>query len=640
MIRIIFLLYLATATLACYPQYNINSRVLPVHAKKLVILRPNGQYIDSLPVMTVEPDTSSLYRYIANTIRNSIVNEVIDLYFISQVYLKNNNKISTIEPAYLAITNNTGGFAKTGFILKEAGKVTKKDKTPYIDILKKNATNDPASLMSFTQLYPHEMGHVLIDMLCASDKNSNNVRSVDMHYFSVITDYSTAFNEGFAEHLENVSRIFEKNSEIRAGIFADLDQVRLTSTSAARGFERDFIYPFRLGYYKATMLSWYQKFESLKRYDHAVSGDIKYKSVKLRKGSLADNITYRNTGIHLNKRERRNLVQMHSTEGAINAFFTSLINSNLKYKYLERSFYKQFVIDRNLVKNPVNLFTPIQNQFIKYFVVLNNYVVINNSSRSQLIDFIEGYIQTFPQEEAEIKSIYKKTFGIDYSNKIPPPLWLMVKNYNHRMLTIDPFGAVTVPIYTFDLNAAEVEDLQILPGVAEEDAELIINHRNVNGFYYSLEQLAFIDGLSHEVSEKIQSSLFDEKVCNAALSGVGLNFNLGTIAIATLTYIFTRAFWYFLVIFGAIYFIFVKETQPNASKLIVLSLKYLAMWIAFVLTGLAIVFIQDNKILYFTIFTLLVSALAIVFYWKNGMKLRRTLISVAIMGLLIFISII
>lgn len=636
----LLLILLSFISVICYPQYDISSRVMPLNMRKLVIIIPSGQYIDNLPVMTVESDTSNLYRYIANTIRNSVVNEVIDLYFIAQIYLRDTNQQLSIEPAYLAITNNIGGFAKQGFILKEDGKVIKKENTPFIDITKANAISSPGSLMSFTQLLPHEMGHVLLEMLSAKDHKNNNTRSVDMHYFSIITDYHTAFNEGFAEHLENVSRKFEKNRDIRSGIFEDIDKTRVKTSDAKRGFERDFIYPFRLGYYKATMFSWYQKYENLKRYDHAVNGDIKYKSLKLRKGSLADNITYRNTAINLNKRERRNLVQMHSTEGAISAFFTRLISSNLKYRYRERTFYKQFTIDGKLDKNPVTLFTPLQNQFIKYFTVLRNHVTLNNSSRSQLIDFIEGYIHSFPEEEEQIKRIYKQTFGLDYSSQLPPPLWLMALDYNHRIMTIDPFGAITVPVYTFDLNAAEVEDLQCIKGVEIEDAEMIVNYRNVNGFYKNLNQLTNIDGLSPEVVKIIQSSLFDEKICNTVISSVGSTSKFSSIMKASLVYMFARAFWYFLVIFGAIYFIFVRETQPDTSKLILLILKYLAMWIAFVLAGLFIVFIEDNKILFLTMFTMLVASLSIIIYRNNEMKLRRTLISIAIMGFLVLISII
>ena len=96
-----------------------------------------------------------------------------------------------------------------------------------------------------------------------------------MHYFSVRTDYSIAFNEGFAEHIENVSRAFEENETIKSGVFADINRIKIKSKFAIDGFEKDFLYPFRFGYFKMSMPIWYQKFENLKRYEHALNGSAK-----------------------------------------------------------------------------------------------------------------------------------------------------------------------------------------------------------------------------------------------------------------------------------------------------------------------------------------------------------------------------
>ena len=170
-----------------------------------------------------------------------------------------------------------------------------------------------------------------------------------MHYFSVRTDYSTAFNEGFAEHIENVSRIFEKNEAIKKGVFADIEKIKVQSEFAINGFEKDFLYPFRIGYFKMSMPIWYQKYENLKRYEHAINGTAKFLNSTLDLDNIEDQLTIRNAGIRQRKSELRNYVQMLSTEGVISSFFTQLTQSELTDHYLDTTFYKPFLLDTTTI---------------------------------------------------------------------------------------------------------------------------------------------------------------------------------------------------------------------------------------------------------------------------------------------------
>ncbi len=217
---------------------------LPEELRHVVLMQPTGEIIDDLPEMRIVEDSTELYKEVMHNIDNSFVDEFIDMYFIAQVYLNNNGDWDSIEPAYLALTTNQGGFAKFGFSLLFDNKHINKPRVPYIDITVGQATASLGKLMSFSQLYPHEMGHVLFHLLSPEDTISNNTKNVDMHFFSIITDYSTAFNEGFAEHIENISRTFEKNEDIKAGIIAEIETIEEDSRKSINGFERDFIYPY------------------------------------------------------------------------------------------------------------------------------------------------------------------------------------------------------------------------------------------------------------------------------------------------------------------------------------------------------------------------------------------------------------
>lgn len=622
-------------------QNKVENQFMPDSLKELVIIQPTGEMRNDLPEMKVLADSTLLYKNVSENIKNSFITEFLDFYFLAQIYLINNHKLDSLEPAYLALTENQGGFAKFGFVLKKDNKYLVKKDAAYVDITVGNATANQNKLMSFTQLYPHELGHVFYHLLSPEDTTANNTKNVDMHFFSVTTDYSTAFNEGFAEHIENVSRANEKNENIRAGIFSDIDIIANKSKQAINGFERDFKYPFRLGYYKASMLNWFQKYEDYKRYEHAFNGDIRYKNATLKLSNTEDQLSYRNSGARLNKSEKRNLVQMLSTEGVVSSFFTHLSTSNLVNHYLDPSFYNNFIYSTNaIVQNPKALYTPLQNQFIKYIYVLHNFVVFNNSSKSQLNDFIDGYIQSFPSEKDEIKKIFKESTGLDYSNQLPPPVWILVKNYSHRLLTFDPFDAITIPFYTFDLNASEIEDLQTIEGVSRDDANKIIKYRNENGFFTSIEQIKNVPNLSSEVVDKIALAELEDDYLESSLENFESDLSINDLILKPLQYVISRALLYFLCLFGIIYFLSIRKEKPTILKTITLLVKYLTLWLLLVLLELVSIFLFGQSYLLFLAMILFITILAFLIYRKKKVKRLRTFAFIGLMSFSILISII
>jgi len=640
--KISLLFFLTILAGVVFAQDNISHQIMPNGFERVIILQPTGIIVDGFPEMEMVADTTDLYKRVMSNINNSFIDEFLELFFIAQIYLKNNGKIDTIEPAYLALTGDQGGFVRFGFSLKEDTGHIIKENTPYVDIMVSVAAADPDRLMSFTQLYPHELGHVIFHLLSPKDTVDTNVHSVNVHYFPIITDYSTAFNEGFAIHCENIARIFENNEAIKTGIFSDIDRVARASEKFISGFERDFIYPFRLGFYKATMLIWYSQYENYRRYEQSVSGDIRYKNAVLQLSCVKDQLSYRNSGVRLNENEIRNIVQMHSTEGAVSSFFTHLSTSELSNNYLDNSFYKDFLYDASkTTKSPEEIFTPLQNQFIKYFYVLHNYVVFNNSSKSQLIDFIEGYRESFPDEANTVKYIYRDVLGMEYSNQLPPPLWLLVKDYSHRMLLIDLFDVMTVPAYTFDLNAAEIEDLQTIDGITRNEAEKIINYRNQVGYFIDLNQLDKIPELSPEISNKVLSAAFDKEYFGDISQESALDkLNVGKLLLKPLQYLLSRAFIYYVFIFGIVYFSLMIRSKSTVKESVILFVKYFLLWMAFIFVGLTTVLLFNQPYVYIIFFSIFIALLTILLYRKSKENRVRPLIFIGLMGLAIVISVI
>lgn len=618
---------------------NLNC-YMPANLKKVILMQPTGEITGELPEMILVPDTTELYRTVMRNINNSFIGEFLDLYFIAQVFLKNNDETDSIEPAYLALTQNQGGFAKFGFSIKQGENHILKKNAPYVDIVAGHASASPGRLMSFTQLYPHEMGHVICHLLCPEDSAANNTRSTDVHFFSIITDYSTSFNEGFAEHIENVSRLFEKNDTIRSGIFADIERIGQSTDHSINGFERDFKFPFRMGYYKASMINWYQKYEDYKRYQSAINKSIRYKNAGMKLRGIEDQLSFRNSGVRLNRNETRNLVQMLSTEGAVNAFFTHLSSSMLREHYLELTFYQPFLYDTDTAAlSPRELFTPLQNQFIKYFYVMHNYVTLNNSPRSQLTDFIDGYILTFPSEADTVKKIFEDVSGMEYTNRLPPPLWLLVRDHPHRVLIYDLFDAITAPVYTFDLNAAEAEDLQTINGVSRKDAEKIIAYRAAHGFFTSLNQLSDIPGLPSEIGSKIISSAFDKDYFEELFKDFGLDLSLGTLIVKLLQYLLLRGFAWFFLILGIVYFTWIRTEKPGLKRIAIRFVRLLLLWILFMIAGLAAVVLSQQAWLILIFFSVILAFLTLLIYRNRKANRLRTLFAIGLMGLAVFISV-
>ncbi len=607
---------------------------------EIVIMKPTGKTISDLPEMVLVPDTSSLYKSVMLNINDSFIRDFIEIYFIAGYYLKNKGKLNNPEPAYLALTGNQGGYAKTGFTLTTPEGHISKPQSPYVDITVDQATSPQNRLMSFTQLYPHELGHVIYHMISPEDSLQNNTKNVDIHFFSVITDYSTAFNEGFAEHIENVSRIYEKNDSIKAGIFADIEEIGKRSKGYIEGFGGDFKYPWRLGYYKASMLIWYQNYEDYKRYEQAMNRDIRFLSREIISSDIEDQLTYRNSGVILNRDRQRNTVQLHSTEGVVSSFFTHLTTSDLKDQFMEVDFYTTFLKDTTtVISDPEDIFTPLQNQFIKYFTVLHNYVVFNNSSRSQLIDFIEGYMKEFPSEADEINRIYYEVTGVEYNNYLPPPLWLLIPEYEHRLLVFDPFDAITVPVYTFDLNAAESADLQTIPGISDIDAGLIVNYRRNNGYFTDFEQIKNIEGLSDQAINNILDSEFDQTCFEEIMQDFEPKLSINSLLISPLLYIFSRAGIYFLVIFTAIWFLMIRKHAGCTTNTVLLVLKYLFLNVLLVIAGLLAVVLFESPLLYIALVLIAILVISVLIYRKNRQKLLRTFVFVISMGILILASV-
>ena len=250
--------------------------------QKLVLLRPTGAEVSGLTEMIIISDTALAANSVRNMIDSTIVDQILDIHSVLQVYLKN-TRGKVPEPAYLGLTQTEGGYARKGFAINYGDSVVEKPDSYYVDIHEGRASQPYDKLMSLTQLYPHELTHILYRLLSRNDTVEETSYSVNIHFFSIITDFPIAMNEGFAEHMENICRLFETNPKVLKGISEDTARIVETARRAIPGFRKDMTFPWRFGFYRASMLAWYQQFEDYKRYRYPLDGWSRYQNSSILK---------------------------------------------------------------------------------------------------------------------------------------------------------------------------------------------------------------------------------------------------------------------------------------------------------------------------------------------------------------------
>ncbi|MFY0686336.1 MAG: hypothetical protein JXQ90_04175 [Cyclobacteriaceae bacterium] len=554
------------------------------YAQDLKILIPTGNTIDELHEFSIASDTAELVMNTDSILANSVLNEIIGLHTLLQRYL-NQTEQKPLDPAYLALTENAGGYARRGFYLKQGDSTIKYADSYYVDIKRDVLTRQAKGLMSFPQLYAHELGHILYRLLSSNDSLEESSRSVNIHFFSLMTDFQIAFNEGFAEHMENIARLNEQNSQIIDAVNADTTRIAERSRKAIPAFRRDFLNPVRVGFYKMTMIIWYQQFEDYKRFLHPINGDVKYLNKSIDGWSNQDNLIYRNAGVEVDKMKIRNQVQAHATEGIVSGFFTQLYLAGVGNRYQDEQFYQHFANGDSSSFEPRSKFTPLENLFIKYFHVLSKYVVFEHSDQSQLIDFIEGYIQEFPAERDLVFDVYEQVVGAKYEPTLPDSPWMLVKDQSHGVLAMDAYAGLSVPVYTFNMNAARLEDLMMIDELSRDDALIILAYREKHGLFEGEEELLTIPGNSNSSKTLIEENLFDqtyfdnlefpeELSMNAVITGP-----IKSLAKYTLGY---------YVLFGVICYVLIRG-KTTSRQIVYSLLRYLMNWLLLVVIALFLV---------------------------------------------------
>lgn len=597
-----------------------------------VFLWPTGEEKEGQPVFKVMKTSDPQFRKARKLFDRGFTNHVVTLYKLAQQYQLTQGKWPEVDEAYLAFTKNSGGYARTGFWLETPGGVIHKAATGYVDLHENMLESGRDEIAAPPQIFNHEMGHLIMKVLTRTPDDERFSRAQVMHYFTTTTDYVTAFDEGFAEHLQYMTIELERNQKVKDTINNKLRLLKLEIPRTMYGYTRDYNLPLRVGFFAATMPLWYQQIENVRRISF-IKNNWARMPARVPKGvtNLKDYIHYRNASVWPNPGGTRTFAQAMSVEGIVATFFTNIMLNDMAKNYMAPQVYRAFIPDTSVqVPQQIDITT---NQYLKMFKIIAGDVTLKETTGGPLSDFMESYLKHFPQETVYLKSCWETASGHSYIGPAPPEVWVTNQKFSFNPAALGPFGP-SVPFYSFNLNTADTVDLMTFDRIDRTDAEKIIAWRLQNNGFKSLDDVGQTPGVDPEKLATITRSGYDDQ------KTVDHSYHHSSMAqylIYPLVHLMKMTLLWF-VILGIIYAVALSKyasVVPTPRRLALLLLKLLM----FVVVALAIKTLTAKLILYMLLFTLAVVAIN---YFTNRRKGTRllwmSLASTTVIGLVMLYS--
>jgi hypothetical protein len=428
------------------------------------------------------------------------------------------------EPMYLLLSGEEGGFARYGFWLEDRNGGKRLVLAGYVDLV---VDEEGIADGNLEEIFSHELGHLILKSLLG-DINSGPSRK--MHQSMTVTDYPTAFDEGYAEHFQPLVRDATGKPYLRelskGATPTDLDLLwlsRLDKQLRTEGVKRNlFVHRKAL---PALALQ-----PDPDRYQLFLDGE---------------------TSVDFLSDEFKNAQEMMASEGVIATLVYRLANDErLRGQRRDEAFYRQFLGPEVPGAEFSKAIPPYENVNLKLFAAMRRVGLESAQAQSPLlIRIINAYASLFPDEAEEVYGILlKTTYGVTASQELGNAFELAVtagrkgdiaafrqrsiaafsllrttiNEVAHGKLAIDAnlgpelwvlnssfkiAPAVwererTEPL-TLNLNTATEAELMTLPGVDLATARRIVAERRARGFYRNLDELRTAAGLSPALYESL-----------------------------------------------------------------------------------------------------------------------------------------
>jgi DNA uptake protein ComE-like DNA-binding protein len=428
------------------------------------------------------------------------------------------------EPMYLLLSGEEGGFARFGFWLEDPHAGKRLVSAGYVDLVVDEEDIKDGNL---EEIFSHELGHLILKSLLGE---INSGPSRKMHQSMTVTDFPTAFDEGYAEHFQPLVRDATSNPYLRelgkGATSTDLNLLwlsRLDQQLRTDGVKRNLFVHRKALPALALQLDpdRYQLF-----LDGETSGDF-----------ISD--------------ELKNAQEMMACEGVIATLFYRLVNDDtLRNQYRQAGFYQQFLAPGFPIAELKNEISPYENINLKLFAAMRRVALESGDARQPLlIRVVNAYASLFPEEaEAIYGVLLKATRGVTASQELAtafedaavagrrgdieafrqrsaaafsllkittgrvahgelalganlgPELWVV--NSSFKIAPAVWEHDRTLPL-TLNLNTATEAELMTLPGVDLAVARRIVAERRARGYFRSLDELRAVAGVSPDVFKSL-----------------------------------------------------------------------------------------------------------------------------------------
>jgi len=441
-----------------------------IEAPLLVVLTPTGETRDGLPVFTPHPAATAHEAALAR----GFSGRLLRLYRWEQQFLARRDG-SAVEPAYLLLSRNQGGFPRFGFWLDGVRKAG----VGYVDLHEGSKLTGRFGAMD--QIFPHELMHVIVQQLSAPPPPGLGGAN-QVHAIGVRTDRVTAFNEGFAEHVQVMAVDDEDAAPETGALAADpgppaLARARFDAYRRALEASWSLAPPARMGF-----ALWFSQTEQALRY-HGVKANLFAREVDVPEGVLTRRDLYpayllENILPGRDDAPAKSTSRLLATEGVMAALFSRWVRDPvLQRPGDDPSFYVRFGVDADEA-------TPLDRAYLKIFAVLADRRTHDAAS------LVRGYVEMFPGEAEAVAHLVRGA-GLTWPLSDAPEIWLANDQFSTGTTVFDQFRALP-RVHTFDLNAASVVDLLTVEGVTPDLARTIQR----GAPYASLEALAAVPGVS------------------------------------------------------------------------------------------------------------------------------------------------
>jgi hypothetical protein len=428
------------------------------------------------------------------------------------------------EPMYLLLSGEEGGFARYGFWLEDLRGGRQLVMAGYVDLV---VDEEDVASGNLEEIFSHELGHLILKSLLG-DLSSGPSRK--MHQSMTVTDYPTAFDEGYAEHFQPLVRDAADNAYLR----------ELSKGATATDLN----------------LLWLSRLDQQLRTDGVKRNLFIHRKALPAMALQADPDRYQlyldsETSPDFLSDELKNAQEMMACEGVIATLFYRLANDDrLRSQYREAGFYQQFLprgVSSAEIKDAIS---PYENVNLKLFAAMRRVAVESvDAHRPLIIEIPKAYASLFPEEAEAIYGVFLKTTqGATASQELATAfegaavagrrgdieafrqrsgaafslLRTITDQVAHGKLALEAnlgselwvlnssfkiAAAVwerdrTLPL-TVNLNTATEAELMTLPGVHLATARRMVAERRARGFFRSLDELRVAAGLSPDLLKSL-----------------------------------------------------------------------------------------------------------------------------------------